>query len=82
MNDSYPAAFALKHLVKDLGLAKDGTCFTTHLSFYDSYVKAQEEVWEVRMSCGYFERSKKYLQKKIKMKVKLNETMFLARCEY
>jgi 3-hydroxyisobutyrate dehydrogenase len=23
MNDSYPAAFALKHLVKDLGLAKD-----------------------------------------------------------
>jgi 3-hydroxyisobutyrate dehydrogenase len=28
MNDSYPAAFALKHLVKDLGLAKDAGLFT------------------------------------------------------
>ena len=44
INDSYPAAFALKHLVKDLGLAKDaGLASPLIYPLHDSYVKAQEE---------------------------------------
>lgn len=44
INDSYPAAFALKHLVKDLGLAKDAGLSSPLIHpLYDSYLKAQEE---------------------------------------
>jgi 3-hydroxyisobutyrate dehydrogenase len=44
MNDSYPAAFALKHLVKDLGLAKDAGLSSPLIHpLYSSYLNAQEE---------------------------------------
>jgi 3-hydroxyisobutyrate dehydrogenase len=44
INDSYPAAFALKHLVKDLGLAKDAGLDSPLISpLYDSYFNAQQE---------------------------------------
>lgn len=44
INDSYPAAFALKHLVKDLGLAKDAGLDSPLIHpLYDSYFKAQKE---------------------------------------
>jgi 3-hydroxyisobutyrate dehydrogenase len=43
MNDSYPAAFALKHLVKDL-LAKDAGLSSPLIHpLYSSYLNAQEE---------------------------------------
>jgi 3-hydroxyisobutyrate dehydrogenase len=43
MNDSYPAAFALKHLVKDLGLAKDAGLSSPLIHpLYSSYLNAQE----------------------------------------
>jgi 3-hydroxyisobutyrate dehydrogenase len=44
LNDSYPAAFALKHLVKDLGLAKDAGLDSPLIHpLYDSYLSAQQE---------------------------------------
>lgn len=43
INDSYPAAFALKHLVKDLGLAKDAGLDSPLIHpLYDSYSNAQQ----------------------------------------
>jgi|VirMetMinimDraft_7_1064189.scaffolds.fasta_scaffold47263_1 3-hydroxyisobutyrate dehydrogenase len=44
INDAYPAAFALKHLVKDLGLAKDAGLDSPLIHpLYDSYFSAQQE---------------------------------------
>ena len=44
MDDSYPAAFALKHLVKDLGLAKDAGLSSPLIHpLYNSYLNAQQE---------------------------------------
>ncbi|NRS90398.1 3-hydroxyisobutyrate dehydrogenase [Flavobacterium sp. 7E] len=44
LNDSYPAAFALKHLVKDLRLAKEAGLDSPLIHpLYDSFVLAQEE---------------------------------------
>lgn len=44
LNDSYPAAFALKHLVKDLRLAKEAGLDSPLIHpLYDSYAAAQEE---------------------------------------
>jgi 3-hydroxyisobutyrate dehydrogenase len=44
INDTYPAAFALKHLVKDLALAKDAGLDSPLIHpLYDSYLKAQQE---------------------------------------
>ena len=44
INDTYPAAFALKHLVKDLGLAKDAGLDSPLIHpLYDSYFSAQQE---------------------------------------
>ncbi|MEZ7515094.1 NAD(P)-dependent oxidoreductase [Flavobacterium frigidarium] len=44
LNDSYPAAFALKHLVKDLRLAKEAGLNAPLIQpLYDSFKKAQEE---------------------------------------
>ncbi|MDG2433579.1 NAD(P)-dependent oxidoreductase [Flavobacterium sp.] len=44
IEDSFPAAFALKHLVKDLGLAKDaGLASPLIHPLYDTYLKAQQE---------------------------------------
>jgi 3-hydroxyisobutyrate dehydrogenase len=44
LNDTYPAAFALKHLVKDLGLAKAAGLDSPLIHpLYDSFVQAQDE---------------------------------------
>jgi 3-hydroxyisobutyrate dehydrogenase len=44
LEDSYPAAFALKHLVKDLGLAKEAGLNTPLIEpLFDSYAAAQYE---------------------------------------
>lgn len=44
INDNYPAAFALKHLVKDLGLAKAAGLDSPLIHpLYDSFVQAQDE---------------------------------------
>jgi 3-hydroxyisobutyrate dehydrogenase len=44
LEDSYPAAFALKHLVKDLGLAKEAGLDTPLIEpLFDSYAAAQYE---------------------------------------
>ncbi|SDZ99813.1 3-hydroxyisobutyrate dehydrogenase [Flavobacterium gillisiae] len=44
LNDSYPAAFALKHLVKDLRLAKEAGLDSPLIHpLYDSYKAAQKE---------------------------------------
>ncbi|MFV8268309.1 NAD(P)-dependent oxidoreductase [Flavobacterium sp. GT2N3] len=44
LNDSYPAAFALKHLVKDLRLAKEAGLDSPLIHpLYDSYAAAEEE---------------------------------------
>jgi 3-hydroxyisobutyrate dehydrogenase len=44
LEDSYPAAFALKHLVKDLGLAKEAGLNTPLIEpLFDSYAAAQFE---------------------------------------
>jgi 3-hydroxyisobutyrate dehydrogenase len=44
LNDSYPAAFALKHLVKDLRLAKEAGLDSPLIHpLYDSFAAAQEE---------------------------------------
>ncbi|SDW85477.1 NAD(P)-dependent oxidoreductase [Flavobacterium degerlachei] len=44
LEDSYPAAFALKHLVKDLGLAKEAGLNTPLIEpLFDSYSAAQYE---------------------------------------
>lgn len=44
LEDSYPAAFALKHLVKDLGLAKEAGLNTPLIEpLFDSYTAAQYE---------------------------------------
>ncbi|MFT5252418.1 MAG: 3-hydroxyisobutyrate dehydrogenase [Flavobacteriales bacterium] len=44
IDDSYPAAFALKHLVKDLGLAKDAGLDSPLIHpLYESYFNAQQE---------------------------------------
>ncbi|MGK0296208.1 MAG: 3-hydroxyisobutyrate dehydrogenase [Ulvibacter sp.] len=44
IEDSYPAAFALKHLVKDLGLAKEAGLNTPLIEpLFDSYAAAQYE---------------------------------------
>lgn len=44
LEDSYPAAFALKHLVKDLGLAKEAGLKTPLIQpLFDSYLAAQNE---------------------------------------
>lgn len=44
LNDSYPAAFALKHLVKDLRLAKEAGLDSPLIHpLYDSYVTAEKE---------------------------------------
>lgn len=44
LNNNYPAAFALKHLVKDLQLAKDAGLDTPLITpLFDSYQKAQQE---------------------------------------
>lgn len=44
LEDSYPAAFALKHLVKDLGLAKEAGLNTPLIQpLFDSYAAAQYE---------------------------------------
>jgi 3-hydroxyisobutyrate dehydrogenase len=44
LNDSYPAAFALKHLVKDLRLAKDAGLDSPLIHpLYESYAAAEQE---------------------------------------
>jgi 3-hydroxyisobutyrate dehydrogenase len=44
LNNSYPAAFALKHLVKDLRLAKEAGLDSPLINpLYDSYTAAQKE---------------------------------------
>ncbi|RTY99955.1 NAD(P)-dependent oxidoreductase [Flavobacterium sp. RSP49] len=44
LNDSYPAAFALKHLVKDLKLAKEAGLNSPLIHpLYDSYAAAEQE---------------------------------------
>jgi 3-hydroxyisobutyrate dehydrogenase len=44
LNDSFPAAFALKHLVKDLRLAKEAGLDSPLIHpLYDSYVTAEQE---------------------------------------
>lgn len=44
LNNSYPAAFALKHLVKDLRLAKEAGLDSPLIHpLYDSYLTAQQE---------------------------------------
>lgn len=44
LNDSYPAAFALKHLVKDLRLAKEAGLDSPLIHpLYESYVTAEKE---------------------------------------
>lgn len=44
LNDSYPAAFALKHLVKDLRLAKEAGLDSPLIHpLYDSYATAEKE---------------------------------------
>jgi 3-hydroxyisobutyrate dehydrogenase len=44
LNDSYPAAFALKHLVKDLRLAKEAGLDSPLIHpLYDSYTAAEKE---------------------------------------
>jgi len=44
LNNDYPAAFALKHLVKDLQLAKDAGLDTPLITpLFDSYQQAQQE---------------------------------------
>lgn len=44
LNDSYPAAFALKHLVKDLRLAKEAGLDSPLIHpLYDSYLTAEKE---------------------------------------
>lgn len=44
LNDSYPAAFALKHLVKDLRLAKEAGLDSPLIHpLYDSYAAAEQE---------------------------------------
>jgi 3-hydroxyisobutyrate dehydrogenase len=44
LNNNYPAAFALKHLVKDLGLAKDAGLDTPLIApLFASYKKAEQE---------------------------------------
>jgi 3-hydroxyisobutyrate dehydrogenase len=44
LNDSYPAAFALKHLVKDLRLAKEAGLDSPLIHpLYDSYAAAEKE---------------------------------------
>jgi 3-hydroxyisobutyrate dehydrogenase len=44
LNNSYPAAFALKHLVKDLKLAKEAGLATPLINpLFNSYEKAQQE---------------------------------------
>ncbi|MBG6186112.1 NAD(P)-dependent oxidoreductase [Flavobacterium sp. CAN_S2] len=44
LNDSYPAAFALKHLVKDLRLAKEAGLDSPLIHpLYDSYATAEQE---------------------------------------
>lgn len=44
LNNSYPAAFALKHLVKDLRLAKEAGLDSPLIHpLYDSYASAQKE---------------------------------------
>ena len=44
LNNDYPAAFALKHLVKDLQLAKDAGLYTPLITpLFDSYQQALQE---------------------------------------
>jgi 3-hydroxyisobutyrate dehydrogenase len=44
LNNSYPAAFALKHLVKDLRLAKEAGLDSPLIHpLYDSYASAQKK---------------------------------------
>ena len=44
LSDSYPAAFALKHLVKDLRLAKEAGLDSPLIHpLYDSYAAAEKE---------------------------------------